>query len=63
MKKQLSYILITLLVLSLSALPVEAAKKRVKVKTKRGAPKKQLILAPGQHCFQLAWVSLYCYQL
>ena len=59
MKKQLSCILLSLTVFSINALPVQAANK----KAKSSKEKKQLVLAPGQWCFELAWMGLFCYEL
>lgn len=59
MKKSLSYVLLALTVFSLNALPAHAAKKKQESKK----IKKQLVLAPGQWCFELPHMGLFCYEL
>ena len=60
MKKQLPCLLLALALFSINALPVQAAKKSEKSGSK---VKKQLVVTPGEWCFELPRMGFFCYQL
>jgi len=60
MKKQLPCLLLALTLFSVNVAPAQAAKKKVKSNTRA---KKQLVVTPGEWCFQLPRMGFFCYQL
>ena len=59
MKKQLFCLTLALTLFTIDSLPVEAAKKKGK-SNKRA--KKQLVVSPGEWCFELPQMGFFCYQ-
>lgn len=59
MKKHIPCILLALTIFSVNISPVQAAKKKTKVSRKA---KKQLVVTPGEWCFELPQMGFFCYQ-
>ncbi|MEL6931036.1 MAG: hypothetical protein AAFO95_20810 [Cyanobacteria bacterium J06600_6] len=59
MNKQLPCLFLAFALFSLNVSPVQAANR--KKKTNRRV-KKQLVITPGEWCFQLPKMGLFCYQ-
>ncbi len=60
MKKQLSCVLLAVSIFALNALPSQAAIKKVQTNKLN---LQTVAATPGQWCFELAWMGLFCYQL
>ena len=58
MKKQIACIILASTLFAIDSLPVQAAKKKEKSNSKA---KKQLVVAPGEWCFELPQMGLFCY--
>jgi len=60
MNKQFTCLLLALTLLSANISPVQAAKKKNK---SNHSAKKQLVVRPGEWCFELPRMGFFCYQL
>ncbi len=61
MDKQLSSILLATSLLTLNAVPTQAAQNNVNLNQVKA--QKQLVATPGAWCFELPWMGLFCYDL
>ena len=61
MNKQLSSILLATSLFALNVAPAQAAKKNTKLTNAKA--QKQLVATPGDWCFELPWMGLFCYSL
>lgn len=57
MNKSLSCIFLAFTIFAINALPVQAARKKLESRKTRS----QLVLSPGQWCFELPLMGLFCY--
>ena len=58
--KQISSILLATSLFAINTVPVQAAKDVELTNTKA---QKQLEATPGDWCFELPWMGLFCYEL
>ena len=61
MNQQISSLLIATSLFALNVAPAQAAKEDVKLTDAKA--QKQLVAAPGDWCFELPWMGLFCYEL
>ena len=59
MNKSLSSVLLATSLFALNVAPAQAAKKNTKLTNAKA--QKQLVATPGQWCFELPWMGLFCY--
>ena len=60
MNKQISSVLLATSLFMINAAPAQAEKN---VKLTDAKAQKQLVATPGDWCFELPWMGLFCYKL
>ena len=61
MNQRISSLLIATSLLVINATSAQAGEKDVKLTDAQA--QKQLVAAPGDWCFELPWMGLFCYEL